>query len=160
MFRLFRRLEKALAGIEAVIAVCGLSMMLVLACTQIIARNLFETGFPTADTLLRYLVLLVSFSGALLAIKEHRHIKIDVALTWLPDRWRHVLERGFNFFSSAVCAVLAWAAARFWWLEWQFASSHEKWIAGMALILPVSFMLLALHFVLRGLLGSSGAELR
>ena len=48
------RLEHYLNTLEAWIAAGGLLLMLALALTEIVARNLFETGFPVAETLLRY----------------------------------------------------------------------------------------------------------
>ncbi len=149
MRHLLNRLERALDGIEAYVAVGGLAAMLVLAVVQVLARNLFETGFPRAEIVLRYLVLLVSFAGATLAIREHRHIKIDVALTWFPEAWRARMGWLCSLLAALVCAVFARASARFFWEEWQYAPPHETWIAAMAAIMPVSFALMAMHFVLR-----------
>lgn len=149
MWRLLRKFENGLTHIEAIVAVSGLVAMLILAMIQVVARNFFDTGYPMADNLLRYLVLLVSFSGAILAIESNRHIRIDVALAWLPS---HLLPRvayGSNLVAAGVCAIFTWAASRFWWLEWEFAAPNEKWLAAIALILPVSFALLALHFLFR-----------
>lgn len=149
MLRLIHKIEQTLRGIEAVIAVTGLAAMLVLVLVQVVARNFFDTGFPFVETLLRYLVLLVSFCGAILAIESNRHIRIDVALAWLPQGWAPRCTYGAYIVGSIVCGTFAWAASRFWWSEWQFAPPNEKWLAAMALILPISFGLLALHFLLR-----------
>jgi TRAP-type C4-dicarboxylate transport system permease small subunit len=149
MRHLLDRLEQALDGIEAYVAVGGLAAMLALSVVQVLARNLFETGFPTAEIVLRYLVLLVSFAGATLAIREHRHIKIDVALIWFPDAWRARVGRLCSLLAALVCGVFTWASARFFWEEWQYAPPHETWIAAMVLIMPVSFALMAMHFLLR-----------
>jgi TRAP-type C4-dicarboxylate transport system permease small subunit len=149
MWRLVRKVEQALTGIETIIAVSGMITMLVLSLIQVVARNFFDTGYPLADTLVRYLVLLVSFSGAILAVKAGRHIHIDVAQSWLPPHWLPRIAQGCNLVAALVCAVFTWAASRFWALEWEFAPPNEKWLAAMALILPVSFALLTLHFLAR-----------
>ena len=160
MVPLLSRLERTLDRLEAFLAVAGLILMLVLSLVQIGARNFFDTGFPLADELLRYLVLLVSFLGAVLAVREQRHIKIDIALSWMAPAWRHLVEVLFNFLSSVVCILFAWAAARFWAVEWQTAPAPDKWIAGLVLVLPVSFALLALHFLLRIFLPVTGPGAR
>jgi len=147
--RVAARLEAALTNIEAIVAVGGLVLMLLLTLVQVVARNFFDTGYPVADTLVRYLVLLVSFSGAILAIREGRHIKIDVATGWMPPAWSNAILRLCNLLGMAVCGVFTWAAAKFWWMEWQFSPHDERWIALLALVLPVGFGLLALHFLLR-----------
>jgi TRAP-type C4-dicarboxylate transport system permease small subunit len=147
--QLLARIQTLLTGVEAVLAVSGLVLMLVLAMTQLIARNFFDTGFPLADTLLRYLVLLVSLLGAALAVGQRRHIKIDVLLIFVPQSWKRWLDLVFSVLSAVVCGVLCWAAARFWQMGWQFAPATGKWTAVLALILPLSFGLLALEFALR-----------
>ena len=157
MPHLLIKLEKGLSSMEAYIVVCALLLMLILALGQIIARNLFDSGFPRADALLRYLVLLISFFGAVLAITERRHIKLDIISVWLPEKWRSRLEVAFDLVSSVVCGVFSWAAARFWQMEWQVAPTGERWIAAMAVVLPVSFALLTVHFALQGVLGSMSA---
>jgi TRAP-type transport system small permease protein len=154
------RLEKALTGIEAALAVFGLALMLFLAFAQLIARNFFDTGFPAADTLLRYLVLFVSFLGAVMAVRERRHIKIDLFVMGVPERWQPWLDTLLSLISSAVCGILCWAAGRFWWTGWQFAAPTEKWVAALALILPISFGLLALEFALRALVIVAAPEAR
>jgi len=149
MLQFIQRLERALTGIESVIAVAGIAGMLALVLIQVVARNFFDTGYPSAEILLRYLVLLVSFFGAILATAGNRHIRIDVALAWLPPRWAPWCTYGAYIIASSVCATFTWAAARFWSSEWEFAQPHEKWVAGLALILPISFALMTLHFLLR-----------
>ena len=124
--------------------------MLLLSFAQIVARNLFHTGLPLADTLTRYLVLYVAMLGAVLAVAGDRHIKIDIAAALLPGLARK-LHRVFHLFSAAVCALLTAAAWSFWREEWQFAASDARWTAALELILPLGFALLALHFLLLGL---------
>jgi TRAP-type C4-dicarboxylate transport system permease small subunit len=149
MLRLIHRLERILTGIESAIAVAGLAGMTALVLMQVIARNFFDTGYPFADVLLRYLVLLVSFSGAILATTANRHIRIDIAVAWLPPGWGVRCTYGAYIIAAAVCAAYTWAASRFWWSQWEFAQPNDKWAAGMGAIIPIGFALLTLHFLLR-----------
>ena len=118
-----------------------------LSLTEIGARNFFHTSIPGADVLNRYLVLWISFLGAVLAVPG-RHIKIDIATAWISEPWQRKMERPVYFFSAVVCSGLGLAATRFWQSEWQYATPDEKWIAALSIIIPISFFLLALHFVL------------
>lgn len=147
------RLEHYLSALEAWIAAGGLVLMLVLALIEIVARNLFETGFPATETLLRYLVLLVTFLGAVLAVREQRHIHLDLVLTWISASRREWLLRGFNLLTAVVCAAFAWAAVRFLRVEWEMAPPGHEWTVALAAILPVGFGLIAFHAVLAALLG-------
>lgn len=152
------RLEHYLNTLEAWIAAGGLLLMLALALTEIVARNLFETGFPVAETLLRYLVLLVTFMGAVLAVREERHIRLDLVLTWISASRRGWLLRVFNVLTAVVCATFAWAAVRFLRVEWEMAQAGHEWTAALAAILPIGFGLIALHAVLAALLGPPSEE--
>ncbi|MBI5462736.1 MAG: TRAP transporter small permease [Gammaproteobacteria bacterium] len=144
--RLLTRTETALAGLS-------LLALIALTLGQIVARNLFATGLPVADTLARHLVLYITFFGAALAADSQRHIRIDSLATWLPEHWLERLHRPLNGIAALVCAALTQAAARFWLDEWRYAADAERWQAALNLIIPVGFGLLALHFLLAVLAG-------
>lgn len=144
----FERLEQLLFRVEGVTAGLCLVAILLLSLGEIIARNALHTGIPGATILIQYLVLWLSFLGAVLAVKD-RHIKIDVANLLLNAAWRGRLQVPIYFFSAFICAILTWAATRFWLSEWQAALPGEHWIAAMGSVFPICFALLSLHFVLR-----------
>lgn len=146
------RIEHALTRAETIAASICLLTMLVLSLLEIGARNFFHSGIPGASILIQYLVLWVSFLGAVVAVRE-RHIKIDVATHLFSEAWRNRLERPIFIFCVLVCGTLFWHAVRFWHDEWLNVSSDEKWIAAMGIIFPVSFGLLSLHFALRVIIG-------
>ena len=54
--------------------------------------------------------------------------------------------------SSGVCALLASAAWRFWYGEWQAGGEEALLQTGLGMILPLAFSLLTLHFILRAVL--------
>lgn len=151
------KLESFLTRTESVIAIAGLVLMLALSLTEIILRNAFHTSIPGANVLTRYLVLWVSFIGAVLAVRE-RHIKIEVIAIWLPEIWHRRLERPIFLFSAVVCGGICWTAGRFWYQEWLHVPAGEKWIALLGIIIPVSFFLLTFHFSLRFLIGPRSHE--
>jgi TRAP-type C4-dicarboxylate transport system permease small subunit len=151
------KIEQALTRAESLVASACLLTILVLSLIEIGARNFFHTGIPGASTLIQYLVLWVSFLGAVVAVRE-RHIKIDVATILISEAWRNKLERPIFLFCTLVCGTLCWYAVRFWLDEWSSVSSDEKWIAAMGSIFPVSFCLLSLHFALRVIIGPRSSK--
>lgn len=153
------KLEFYLTNVEGIIATAGLVLLLVLSLAEIGARNFFHTAIPGAEILDRYLVLWVSFLGAVLAVRE-RHIKIDAVAVWLPEAWRRKLERPIFVFSAVVCGFLFWAAVRFWREEWAHAAAAEKWVAALGLIIPLSFFLLTVQFSIRFVVGPRSANRR
>lgn len=153
--RHLEQLRQLLVRLENLFAAFSLLTMLVLAVGQIIARNLFHTGLPVADTLTRYMVLYVMFLGALLAVERHRHIKIDVLRSLIPSAWAHHLYRPVAAVAALVCGLFTQAAMRFWWDEWTFAADYERWQVLTGVIIPAGFLLLALHYSLAAVLGEN-----
>lgn len=156
---LLSKIERTLTRAETLVASACLITILVLSLFEIGARNFFHSGIPGASTLIQYLVLWVSFLGAVVAVRE-RHIKIDVATLLISVAWRNRLERPIFIFCTLVCGTLFWYAVRFWRDEWLSVSSDEKWIAAMGIIFPVSFFLLSLHFALRAIIGPRSSSRR
>lgn len=148
-----QRSRRALVRLESFLAAGSLLLLLLLGVAQIIARNLFETGLPTADILTRHLVLYVTFFGAALAVERQRHIKIDLGCTLLSTRWLARLYRPLHAIASLICLLLATAAVRFWVDEWTYAAAYERWQVIVELVIPTGFVLLTLHFALAALLG-------
>ena len=77
------RLDKKISRVEQVLVTILLTMMILLAFSQIVLRNFFATGISWGDSLVRYLVLWVGFIGAAIATREGKHINIDVVSRWL-----------------------------------------------------------------------------
>ncbi|BAZ94490.1 hypothetical protein TspCOW1_05440 [Thiohalobacter sp. COW1] len=160
MTEALQRLRRLLVGFETGMAGLSLLLLVLLTLGQIIARNLFDTGLPAADSLTRYLVLYITFFGAALAADGDRHIKIDVVCAWLASPWRSRLFRPLQALGALICLLLFQAALRFWRDEWQYAADHERWQVLLNLVIPVGFGLLCLHFLLGLLLGERRTEPR
>ncbi|MCK4951541.1 MAG: TRAP transporter small permease subunit [Gammaproteobacteria bacterium] len=142
-----------LIKIESVIAAASLLLLLVLSMVQLLARNFFDTGFPDLDVVMRHLILFVSFMGAVLATERSTHIKIDVATAFLSSEFCTKLIRPLFLLSAFVCMVFCWYSIQYWLGEWEFAPVNEKWSVPFALMIPVGFGLLAIHFLLLSVLG-------
>jgi TRAP-type C4-dicarboxylate transport system permease small subunit len=134
--------------------------LVTLASAQILMRNLFDSGLPWADPLLRLIVLWLALAGALVATRENKHIRIDLLSRALPDRVYGWVNRFTTAFTFAVCAVLAWNGGRLVWLEYQdgtvIAPGIPAWTA--ELIIPLGFGLMALRFALQALVPSAKAN--
>jgi TRAP-type C4-dicarboxylate transport system permease small subunit len=127
--------------------------MIVIAFLQIVLRNLFSTGLSWGDSLVRNLVLWVSFIGAALATKEGKHINIDVVSRWMPLLGRDLITLLIQLFSFFVCGLLTFAALKFIKNEAQMESTVflgiPAWIPEM--ILPIVFGLMTVRFGFRSL---------
>ncbi|MCO6413872.1 MAG: TRAP transporter small permease [Thiogranum sp.] len=146
-------LRDILLRIETWFAAGSLLLLLALALLQIVARNLFDSGIASADTLTRYLVLYVTFFGAAIAVERNRHIRIDAATTLLSPRALRRLYRPLRAIATGICALLAYAAIRFWRDEWQYVADHERWQVYIGLVIPAGFVLLTIQFLLGTIAG-------
>ena len=146
-----KSLRHALVRMDTFMAGLSLLLLLSLVFGQVLMRNLLNSSIPHADILARYLVLYVTFFGAALAIESHRHIRIDVVAACMRPEGMRLIRPPLYLISALVCAVMTWAAVRFWYDDWQYVAEHERWSSILALITPFGFGLLTLHFLLGGL---------
>ena len=149
-----QRTIRALHLAEDALLVVLLTTLIGLSATQILLRNLFESGLPWADPLMRQLVLWLALAGALAATRENKHIRIDMLSRFLPLALGAALERVTSLFTGLVCALIAWHGGRLVWFEYQdgtsLGSGIPAWMAES--IIPIGFGLMALRFSLRALL--------
>ncbi len=141
---------RALRLVEDTLLALLLMAMIGLSATQILLRNLFETGLPWADPLLRLLVLWLALAGALAATRENRHIRIDLLSRFLSGALNQVADRLASLFTAGICALLAWHGGRLVWFEYQDATllgaGIPAWVA--QIVIPLGFGLMALRFAL------------
>ena len=144
---------RALRLVEDTLLALLLMAMIGLSATQILLRNLFETGLPWADPLLRLLVLWLALAGALAATRENRHIRIDLLSRFLSGALNQVADRLASLFTAGICALLAWHSGRLVWFEYQdgttLGAGIPAWVA--QIVIPLGFGLMALRFALLAL---------
>lgn len=148
LFNIAYKSRQRLIYFEKIIAAISLLILLFLSLSQVILRNLFEIGFSEIDTIARHLVLFITFMGAALISEGNRHIKIDCVTSVIHDSFKSRLKSPLLFISSAISFSFFWYSLQFWLDENQYASANESLALYMALILPVGFFILGLHFLL------------
>ncbi|VAW64799.1 hypothetical protein MNBD_GAMMA08-454 [hydrothermal vent metagenome] len=145
---IFFNLKEKLIYIEKFIAASSLFFLLALTLTQVILRNFFELGFSDIDVVSRHLVLFVAFMGAALASEGGRHIKIDCVNSLLSPSTKNKLVFPLLFISGLICAIFFYYALQFWLDERTYAPANEQLALYLALIIPIGFFTLSLHFFL------------
>ena len=146
--RILHRLLRIAASVEDGILVLLLMAMIALAGTQILLRNLLETGLEWGDPLLRVTVLWLGLLGAMAATRDDNHISIDVVSRFLPPRAKTASRLVTDLFTATVCGLLAYHGARFVLFEKEAGSIAfgfvPTWVC--ELILPFGFGIIALRF--------------
>jgi TRAP-type C4-dicarboxylate transport system permease small subunit len=143
-------LDRTLEKIECRLIICLLSLMITLSFGQMLSRNLFHQALVWGDILLRQLVLWTGFLGASLAIRQNKHISIDVFSSFIPANTKNKVFILTRIATAIISGFLAWAA----WSFVQFEKESESilfldlpvWI--FQLILPYSFITITFRFLL------------
>jgi len=128
--------------------VAVLLFMVLMAVLQIVLRNFFGTSLVWIEPFLQNAVLWIGLLGAMIASRRDEHIRIDIASHYLSpalQRWLSVLV---DFFTAAICALVAWHSVKF-----VFGEGGEFYYGGAGFgsvpswflqsIIPVGFALIA-----------------
>ncbi len=126
-------------------------LLVVLAGAQIVLRNFFDSGLPWADPVLRALVLWTGLLGALAAVREDKHICLDVLSRLLTGSGLRVARFLTFGFAAAITGLMAFLSINLVAIELE---SENNVIAGipswaLEIILPLAFGLMAVRFALR-----------
>ena len=128
--------------------------MVILASSQVIMRNVFDSGFSWGDPLLRLLVLWLGLMGAMVATRLDRHITVDALLRLLNPALQRIASILTKLATAAVCALLAYHSARLVAIDYEYQSlvigSVPAWIGD--LILPIAFSVMTLRLVLQAIM--------
>ena len=117
--------------------------------------NLFGGGISWADPFLRTLVVWTAMLGALAAVREDKHIAVDVLQRFLPAGAQRAARIVTFLFAAGICAAMCWHSVSFVGIDFgTSASASADGIPGippwvLESILPVGFGLMALRFALR-----------
>jgi TRAP-type C4-dicarboxylate transport system permease small subunit len=147
------RLDTTVGRLEKALMVFFLGVMILTAFAQIALRNFVGVGLSGSESLVRYLVLWVGFIGASLAVREGRHITIEVFNLRSATAGRSYLTAFSQLCAAAVCLAMTWAAVKFVRDDAQIGHRTfldlPTWILEM--IIPVAFAIMSLRFLLRAI---------
>lgn len=145
-----RTWTKRLHRAEDALLVLLLSAMIVLAGTQILLRNLLDSGFVWIDPLLRVLVLWLGLIGATVATRNNRHIRIDLLSKLFSRNTHRLIQSIIGQVSAWTCLVVAWYG--FKWIQMDYADGVTSfagipaWL--LEVIIPLTFALIGLRYLI------------
>jgi len=136
---------------DGILAVLVLALV-ALAGAQIVLRDFFDTGLSWGDPLMRDLVLWTGMLGALAAVRDDKHIALDVLQRFLSPLAQRVARFATLVFAAAVCAAMAWYSYGLVQIEFSGGAAAASlpipaWVPET--ILPFAFALMAVRFLLR-----------
>ena len=92
------------------IAVLMLLLMALIPCVEFIGRRFFGFGISGATDYLQHLTLWLCLFGAILAVRDKKHLSIVGALDWLPKPMRVFAVYWSPFIAASVCWSLCGAS--------------------------------------------------
>jgi TRAP-type C4-dicarboxylate transport system permease small subunit len=114
---LFRRVNDQIARAESAVATGMLLLMLVVAFTQALLRNLTQYGIQWANAALEYLdwgdfvlqkgTLWLAFLGASLAVHADKHVAIDIVPRYIGPKGRVILRGLVGVLGATICWYLS-----------------------------------------------------
>ena len=141
-----KRLHRA----EDALLVLLLSTMIVLASTQILLRNLLDSGFVWIDPLLRVLVLWLGLIGATVATRNNRHIRIDLLTKFFRRNTHRLIQSVIGQISAWTCLVVA--GYGFKWIHMDYVDGMTSFVSVPAwtleIIIPATFALIGLRYLI------------
>src|SRR6476646_11017057 len=84
-----RMLDLYCAFLKGVIALC-LAVMVVLVFGNVVLRYGFNSSITVSEELSRWLLVWLTFLGAIVALKEHAHLGVDALVRALPPVGKRV----------------------------------------------------------------------
>jgi TRAP-type C4-dicarboxylate transport system permease small subunit len=161
---LLKKMDNALAWIEKRLLVGLLALMVILMFLHVLLRGLHRYAdlqwanmvlgrIDWTEIVVRLLVLWVTFLGASLLTRDHKHIKIDLMSFMLPKKWQPVQAFVLSIACIFICIVMVKASIEFLIIEISFGGilflGFPSWIG--QIIIPLGFLMILLRFVFQGI---------
>jgi TRAP-type C4-dicarboxylate transport system permease small subunit len=150
--------------LKGAIALC-LAAMVVLVFTNVVLRYLFNSGIATSEELSRWLLVWLTFLGAIVAMREHAHLGVDSLIRALPPRGRlicFVLSYVLMLYANSLLIIGSWKQAVLTFSDTAPASgiSVGLFFYASGIVFGVSAAVILLYDLARALTGAaSGDEL-
>lgn len=90
---------------ETVLAIAYIVMLVILA-VQVFSRYVLLHSFRWAEELARYMFIWEIWLGASYAVKENRHIRIDILINKMPKKVRQIYEIFITLVNIVFCGFL------------------------------------------------------
>lgn len=147
MINFIKRLDDALARIEKWMIMLCFSLLVFFIVFNILSRNMFHLPSHRIFEAGPHLVLWIALLGASLALKQQRHIRLEVVLRYCSDRLRQLAAVAVGLFGALVMGVLLFTSMVFVRNEIAMFGSWGR----LSFIFPIFFSM-ALFRYLTGLL--------
>ena len=139
---ILRKIDSGLALAEKIIVVALFFSLVASIAINIVARNIFQISFQYLLEIGPSLVLWLALIGSTLALRENRHIRIELVLRYCPTQLTALAGRLCGVFGMVIMAILGYGSLEF--------VTNEVAIFGakgwLSVIFPVFFIIAFFRF--------------
>jgi TRAP-type C4-dicarboxylate transport system permease small subunit len=148
--------------LKAAAALC-LAVMVVLVFGNVVLRYAFNSGIAISEELSRWLLVWLTFLGAIVALREHAHLGVDALVRALPPRGRlacFVASYALMLYADALLTLGSWKQAVITFADTAPASgiSVGLFFYSSGLVFGISAAVILLYDLVRVLSGSATAD--
>jgi len=117
--------------------------------TNVVARYVFNAGFPWAEELVRYQIVWMVFLGASVAARQGIHIGVDILLKFSPPPLAKLIELAVHAIAVVFCGFLVFYGVQLVEQTQAFGQASPAlqmpmWLVQLAI--PVGAALMAIRF--------------
>ncbi|RYX95550.1 MAG: TRAP transporter small permease [Comamonadaceae bacterium] len=119
-------IDKVCKGLEFLIAL-GLAMMVVLVFGNVVLRYGFNSGITVSEEVSRWLFIWGTFLGALVALREHGHLGVDMVVGRLPVLGKKIcliIGHLLMIFIVVLLAMGSWEQVK---INWDVTAPSTGW---------------------------------
>lgn len=142
-------LERGLVAANRGVVVVLMAVMAVLVFVNVVSRYAFNYSLIWVEELTQYQMIWITYLGAGLAMREGRHVAVEIAQDRLPGplrRYTRVVIWVLMFVFLAALTILGFGMAAFTWDQETPVMNMPTGLPYLAI--PIGALVFGLHFVL------------
>lgn len=147
-----RRVERVITVANQALVALLLAALFVIVFVNVVGRYGFNSSLAWVEEGARHLMILGTFAGAGLALREGRLVAITILPDLLPPRARHALRWGMVIVMGVFMATLLWLGiefVRFGWNKETMSTDMSRGIPYLSIPIGCALFLVHLAFFAR-----------
>ncbi|MCL2066063.1 MAG: TRAP transporter large permease subunit [Treponema sp.] len=140
------RIKSVLHHVEELFCIVSLVFMALLPLAESAARIFFKSGVPASSGLMTHFLLLSGLLSGMICTRNNNHLSIGLIQYLKDGKLKDIFRLLGNLLSAFVAALIAWSSLSF--IKIGLSDKKIGFISErvFALIIPVSFTIIALRF--------------
>jgi len=127
-----------------IITILAFIVMVIVVLLQVIFRYVMRISVPWTEEFARYLLILITFVGGALAVRDKQHIAVTAIINKFPRKIRYYLNKCFNISIILFLVAVFKGSIIMVKLTWETPVGSISWLTSgkLYLILPISIVIM------------------